>query len=181
MYPRNATAISKLLKMPFHAIPSGIFRSLEWRFLKFANCSGVFQSLQKLQWHFSKFGNCSGIFMNRHNWSGIYLICFWDGSRVSTRLCGALWRVWTAFSFMFTTDQPSSFFSFWKLLAQFFCDLPSKSLCQACWAANLSRRGELHSAVRENGLSVMRNGMYIFKTHQTGNEFQMSFFFISRF
>ena len=24
-----------------------------------------------------------------------------------------------------------------------FCDLPSKSLCQACWAANLSRRGEL--------------------------------------
>ena len=27
--------------------------------------------------------------------------------------------------------------------AQFFCDLPSKSLCQACWAANLSRRGEL--------------------------------------
>ena len=27
--------------------------------------------------------------------------------------------------------------------AQVFCDLPSKSLCQACWAANLSRRGEL--------------------------------------
>ena len=27
--------------------------------------------------------------------------------------------------------------------SQFFCDLPSKSLCQACWAANLSRRGEL--------------------------------------
>ena len=26
---------------------------------------------------------------------------------------------------------------------QFFCDLPSKSLCQACWATNLSRRGEL--------------------------------------
>ena len=24
-----------------------------------------------------------------------------------------------------------------------FCDFPSKSLCQACWAANLSRRGEL--------------------------------------
>ena len=51
----------------------------------------------------------------------------------------------------------------------FFCDLPSKSLCQACWAANLSRRGALHSAGRENGLSVMRNGLYIFKTHQTGN------------
>ena len=50
-----------------------------------------------------------------------------------------------------------------------FCDLPSKSLCQACWAANLSRRGELHSAGRENGLSVMRNGLYIFKTHQTDN------------
>ena len=27
--------------------------------------------------------------------------------------------------------------------AQFFCDLPSKSLCRACRAANLSRRGEL--------------------------------------
>ena len=27
--------------------------------------------------------------------------------------------------------------------AQFFCDLPSKSLYQACWVANLSRRGEL--------------------------------------
>ena len=53
--------------------------------------------------------------------------------------------------------------------AQFFCDLPSKSLCQACWAANLSKQGELHSAGRENGLSVMRNGLYIFKTHQTGN------------
>ena len=26
-----------------------------------------------------------------------------------------------------------------------------------------------HSAGRENGLSVMRNGLYIFKTHQTGN------------
>ena len=26
---------------------------------------------------------------------------------------------------------------------QFFCDLPSKSLCQACWAAILSRRGVL--------------------------------------
>ena len=45
-----------------------------------------------------------------------------------------------------------------------FCDLPSKSLCQACWAGNLSRRGELHSAGRENGLWVMRNGTYIFKT-----------------
>ena len=53
--------------------------------------------------------------------------------------------------------------------AQFFCDLPSKSLCQACWAANISRRGKLHSAGRENSLLVMRNGLYIFKTHQTGN------------
>ena len=77
---------------------------------------------------------------------------------------------------MFTTYQPSSFFSFWKWLAQFFCDLSSKSLYQACRAANLSRRGELHSAGRENGLSVMRNGLYIFKTHQTGNYFQISFF-----
>ena len=77
---------------------------------------------------------------------------------------------------MFTTDQPSSFFSFWKWLARFFCALSSKSLYQACWAANLSRRGELHWAGRENGLSVMRNGLYIFKTHQTDNYFQISFF-----
>ena len=61
-------------------------------------------------------------------------------------------------------------------IAQFFCELLSKSLSPACWAANLSRRGELHSAGRENGLSVMRNGMYIFKTHQIGNYFQISFF-----
>ena len=77
---------------------------------------------------------------------------------------------------MFTTDQPSNFFSFWKWLAQFFCDLSSKSLYQACWAANLLRRGEIHSSGQENGLSEMRNGMYIFKTHQTGNYFQISFF-----
>ena len=72
--------------------------------------------------------------------------------------------------------SPVVFFSFWKWIAQFFCDLSSKSLYQACWAANLSRQGELHSAGRENGLSVMRNGLYIFKTHQTGNYFQISFF-----
>ena len=33
-----------------------------------------------------------------------------------------------------------------------------------------------HSAGRENGPSVLRNGLYIFKTHQTGNYFQISFF-----
>ena len=33
------------------------------------------------------------------------------------------------------------FDAFLKWLAQFFCDLPSKSLCQAYWDANLSRRG----------------------------------------
>ena len=61
--------------------------------------------------------------------------------------------------------------------AQFFCDLPSKSLCQACWAANLSRRGELHSAGRENGLSVMRNGMYIFKNTSNRQLVSNIFFF----
>ena len=30
-----------------------------------------------------------------------------------------------------------------------FCDLPIKSLCQACWAANLSRRGELFIGLAE--------------------------------
>ena len=58
---------------------------------------------------------------------------------------------------MFTTDQPSSFFSFWKWLAQFFCDLPSKSLCQACWAANLSRRGEFHSVCPEMGCTFLKH------------------------
>ena len=33
-----------------------------------------------------------------------------------------------------------------------------------------------HSAGRENGPSVMRNGLYIFKTHQTDNSFRISFF-----
>ena len=37
-----------------------------------------------------------------------------------------------------------------------------------------------HSAGRENGPSVMRNGLYIFKTHQTDNYFKY-LFFISRF
>ena len=75
VYLRNATDFEKCHFMPFTVAFSEVW-------------SGVFQSLQKLQWHFSKFGNCSGIFMNHHNWSGIYLICFWDGSRVSTALCG---------------------------------------------------------------------------------------------
>ena len=77
---------------------------------------------------------------------------------------------------MFTTDQPSSFFSIWKWLAQFLCVLPSKSLCQACWLQIFQDKESFHSAGRENGPSVMRNGLYIFKTHQTGNYFQISYF-----
>ena len=41
--------------------------------------------------------------------------------------------------------------------AQFFCDSPSKSLCQACWAANLSRRGEFHSVCPEMGCTFLKH------------------------
>ena len=40
---------------------------------------------------------------------------------------------------------------------QFFCDLPSKLLCQACWAANLSRRGEFHSVCPEMGCTFLKH------------------------
>ena len=88
---------------------------------------------------------------------------------------GAAWSTWsTTFHRKSTVRREADSWVHGNNLV--FCDLPSKSLCQACWAANLSRRGELHSAGRENGLSQMRNGLYIFKTHQTGNYFQISFF-----
>ena len=56
---------------------------------------------------------------------------------------GAAWSMWS------TTDFHRKILYVERLTAgstattQFFCDLPIKSLCQACWAANLSRRGEL--------------------------------------
>ena len=86
--------------------------------------------------------------------------------------CGALgmaWSMWSTTDFHRKSTVRGEADSWVHGHSPVFCDLPSKSLCQACWAANLSRRGELHSAGRENGLSVMRNGLYIFKTHQTGN------------
>ena len=52
--------------------------------------------------------------------------------------------------------------------AQFFCDLPSRFV-RPVGLQIFQDEESFHSAGRENGLSVMRNGMYIFKTHQTGN------------
>ena len=81
----------------------------------------------------------------------------------------AVWSTWSRNDFHRKSTVRGEADSWVHGHSPVFCDLPSKSLCQACWAANLSRRGELHSAGRENGPSVMRNGLYIFKTHQTGN------------
>src|SRR3954465_5877120 len=82
---------------------------------------------------------------------------------------GAAWSMWSTTDFHRKSTVRGEADSWVHGHSPVFCDLPSKSLCQACWAANLSRRGELHSADRENGLSVMRNGLYIFRTHQTAN------------
>ena len=82
---------------------------------------------------------------------------------------GAAWSMWSTTDFHRKSTVRGEADGWVHGHSLVFCDLPSKSLCQACWAANISRRGELHSAGRENGLSVMRNGIYIFKTHQTGN------------
>ena len=82
---------------------------------------------------------------------------------------GAAWSMWSTADFHRKSTLRGEADSWVHGHSPVFCDMPSKSLCQACWAANLSRRGELHSAGRENGLSVMRNELYIFKTHQTGN------------
>ena len=146
---KNATAVCKLWKTPLQTS-------------KNATRNGM-------KWHFSKFGNCSGIFMNRHNWSGIYLIFFETEAGYQLGCAGHSGLSRQHFLLCLPQTSPVVLFSFWKWLAQLFCDLSSKSFYQACWAANLSRRGELHSAGRENGVSVMRNGLYIFKTHQTGN------------
>ena len=82
---------------------------------------------------------------------------------------GAAWSTWSRNDFHRKSTVRGEADSWVHGHSPVFCDLPSKSLCQACWAANISIRGEFHSAGRENGLSVMRNGLYIFKTHQTGN------------
>ena len=82
---------------------------------------------------------------------------------------GAVWSMWSTTDFHWKSTVRGEADNWVHGHNPVLCDLPSKSLCQACWAANLSRQGELHSAGRENGLSVMRNGLYIFKTHQTGN------------
>ena len=82
---------------------------------------------------------------------------------------GAVWSMWSTTDLYRKSTVRGEADSWVHGHSPVFCDLPSKSLCQAYWAANLSIRGELHSSGQENGLSVMRNGVYIFKTHQTGN------------
>ena len=56
---------------------------------------------------------------------------------------GAAWSTWSRNDFhrkITVRGEADSWVHDHNLV---FCDLPSKSLCQACWAANLSRRGEL--------------------------------------
>ena len=57
---------------------------------------------------------------------------------------GAAWSMWSTTDFhrkSTARGEANSWVHGHSLV--FFSYLPSKSLCQACWAANLSRRGEL--------------------------------------
>ena len=56
---------------------------------------------------------------------------------------GAAWSTWSRNDFHRKSTVRGEADSWVHGHSQFFCDLPGKSLCQACWAANLSRRGEL--------------------------------------
>ena len=55
----------------------------------------------------------------------------------------AAWSTWSRNDFHEKSTVRGEADSWVHGHSPFFCDLPSKSLCQACWAANLSRRGEL--------------------------------------
>ena len=56
---------------------------------------------------------------------------------------GAAWTMWSTTDFHRKSTVHGEADSWVHDQSPVFCDLPSKSLCQACWAANLSRRGEL--------------------------------------
>ena len=87
-----------------------------------------------------------------------------------------LWPVQPGFYLCLPHHEPSCVFFLLKMASPVLLFLKkylneAYLLCQPYQAANLSRRGEFHSVCPENGLSVMRNGRYIFKTLQTGNQF----------
>ena len=56
---------------------------------------------------------------------------------------GAAWSMWSTTDFHQKSTIRGEADSWVHGHSPVFFDLPSKSLCQACWAANLSRRGEL--------------------------------------
>ena len=56
---------------------------------------------------------------------------------------GAAWSMWSTTNFHRKSTIRGEADSWVHGHNPIFCDLPSKSLCQACWAANLSRQGEL--------------------------------------
>ena len=55
----------------------------------------------------------------------------------------AAWSMWSTTDFHQKSTVRGEADSWVHGHSPVFFDLPSKSLCQACWAANLSRRGEL--------------------------------------
>ena len=55
----------------------------------------------------------------------------------------AAWSTWSRNDFLRKSTVCGEADSWVHGHSPVFCDLSSKSLCQACWAANLSRRGEL--------------------------------------
>ena len=56
---------------------------------------------------------------------------------------GAVWSMWSTTDFHRKSTVRGEANSWVHGHSPIFCDLPSKSLCQAYWAANLSRRVEI--------------------------------------
>ena len=56
---------------------------------------------------------------------------------------GTAWSMWSTTDFHRKSTVRGEADSLVHGHSLVFCDLPSKLLCQACWAANLSRQGEL--------------------------------------
>ena len=93
----------------------------------------------------------------------------------------AAWSTWSRNDFHRKSTVLGEVDSWVHGYSPVFCDLPSKSLCQACWAANLSRRGEL-SFGRPRKWPI-GNEKWAVHFSNTSNRQLVSniFFFISRF
>ena len=73
-----------------------------------------------------------------------------------------LWSSSQGFIYVYHIMSPVVFFSCWKWLAQFYFFLkkyPNKAylLYRPCWAANLSRRGEIHSVCQEMDCTFLKH------------------------